>query len=320
VVALAPLAAALIALAVDWFLPSVQEQLLTLDALPAWKHPYLILLYAISAASILAALLQTLWRSAQASVRHYAPLVAGATLLTGLWNLITAKVDWLPQPFFPTPDAVFAGLIEDRMLLLVSTLHSLRLLACGYLAGVAAGLASGVLIGWFPRVRYWGVPALKFIGPIPATALVPLVMMMPVKEFSFLSGAALIAFAVWFPVTTLTSSGIANVRLSHLDVARTFGASRLYLVFRVAIPSAMPHIFVGLFIGLGASFLTLIGAETVGVTAGLGWYVQMQKGYADYAKVYGSLIIMSIFFSAIMTLLFKFRDRVLKWQKGVIKW
>ena len=94
----------------------------------------------------------------------------------------------------------------------------------------------------------------------------------------------------------------------------------MYLIFRVAIPSALPNIFVGLFMGLGASFLTLIAAETLGVKYGVGWYIAMQKGNAEYAKVYASLIIMAVFFSTLMTLLFKLRDRVLKWQKGVIKW
>jgi len=56
------------------------------------------------------------------------------------------------------------------------------------------------------------------------------------------------------------------------------------------------------------------------VKAGLGWYLVWQKGYADYAKVYASIVIISVFCSSIMTLLFKTRDYVLKWQKGVIKW
>ena len=72
--------------------------------------------------------------------------------------------------------------------------------------------------------------------------------------------------------------------------------------------------------GLGASFLTLIVAETVGVQAGLGWYLKWQQGYMEYAKVYATLILSAVFFSTLMTLLFKLRDRVLKWQKGVIKW
>jgi NitT/TauT family transport system permease protein len=72
--------------------------------------------------------------------------------------------------------------------------------------------------------------------------------------------------------------------------------------------------------GLGASFLTLIVSETVGVRAGLGWYLKWQQGYVEYAKVYGALVLMSVFFSGLMTVLFWVRDRVLGWQKGLIRW
>ena len=91
---------------------------------------------------------------------------------------------------------------------------------------------------------------------------------------------------------------------------------RGYLIFRVAIPAAMPNIFIGLFMGLGASFLTLVVAETVGVKSGLGWYVSWAQGWAEYGKVFAALVIMAAFFSTIMTVLFKVRDRVLVWQKG----
>jgi NitT/TauT family transport system permease protein len=118
----------------------------------------------------------------------------------------------------------------------------------------------------------------------------------------------------------LTVSGISNTRASYLDVARTLGARERYLIFRVAIPAAMPNIFVGLFMGLGASFLTLIVAETVGVKSGLGWYLAWAQGWAEYGKVYAALVIMAAFFSTVMTGLFKLRDIVLVWQKGMIKW
>ena len=162
------------------------------------------------------------------------------------------------------------------------------------------------------------MPVLKVVGPIPATAWIPLAMV--VSPSAMFSAIGLIALAVWFPVTMLTASGISNTRASYLDVARTLGASRSYLIFRVAIPAAMPNIFIGLFMGLGASFLTLVVAETVGVKSGLGWYVSWAQGWAEYGKVYAALVIMAAFFSTIMTLLFKVRDRVLVWQKGTIKW
>ena len=213
---------------------------------------------------------------------------------------------------------VLQGMLDDRAMLFDSTYHSLFLLLSGYTLGVVAGVISGVLIGWFRTFRYWGMPVLKVVGPIPATAYIPLVMVL--FSNAFLSGTALIAMAVWFPMTMLTSSGIANVPVSYLDVARTLGARRGYLIFKVAIPAAMPHIFLGLFMGLGASFLTLIVAETVGVKSGLGWYLKWQQGYVEYARVYAALIIMAVFFSGLMTLLFKVRDWALSWQKGVIRW
>lgn len=316
---LSPPVAALAALAVHELLDARRTPPMTwLDGLPHWRHPYPLLLVAGLAASLLAAMLQKVWRPLRPWVVHYAPLFAGLVIVLAFWEFTTVKMAWLPLPFFPDPDEVLGAMIDDAGLLLTSTRHSLVLLLSGYFVGVIAGVITGVLIGWFPNVRYWGMPVMKVIGPIPATALVPLVMMLSTQ--SYLCGVALIGFAVWFPVTMLTASGMANVRLSYLDVARTLGAGRLYLIFHVAIPAALPNIFVGLFMGLGASFLTLIVAETLGVKAGLGWYLQWQKGYAEYAKVYASLVIMAVFFSTLMTLLFKARDRVLKWQKGVIRW
>jgi NitT/TauT family transport system permease protein len=194
----------------------------------------------------------------------------------------------------------------------------LLLLFCGYTLGVVVALVTGVCVGWFDQARYWGMPALKLIGPIPATAWIPLAMVLSPSQM--LSAVGLIALSVWFPVTMLTISGIANTRASYLDVARTLGAKRGYLIFRVAVPAAMPSIFIGLFMGLGTSFLTLVVAETVGVKSGLGWYLSWAQGWAEYGKVYAALIIMAAFFSTIMTVLFKVRDRVLVWQKGVIKW
>ena len=316
---LAPAAAAIAALAVHRFVPNEQEEPLNwLAELPAWKHPYPVVLTAALAASVLAAIGYATVRPFRPTVRYFGPLVAGATVVLLVWEVATTKTNWLKLPFFPGPDEVFGAMVEDARILATSAWHSLQLLLTGYLLGVAAGVTTGVLIGWYPRVRYWAMPAIKFVGPVPATALIPLVMTL--WKDSFLCAVALIAFAVWFPVTILTSSGVANVRLSFLDVARTLGAGERFLIFRVAIPAALPNIFVGLFMGLGASFLSLIVAETVGVQDGLGWYMNWQRGYMDFAKVYATLIISAVFFSALMTGLFKTRDRMLRWQKGVIKW
>jgi NitT/TauT family transport system permease protein len=265
-----------------------------------------------------AAAVQSFWPGLRRWMTHMCPIIAAAVLLLCLWEVITSGLRWLPLPYFPSPASVLQSMVNDRAMLFDSTWHSLVLLLSGYALGVVIALITGICIGWFPHARYWGMPLLKVVGPIPATAWVPLAMVLsPSGTFS---AVGLVALAVWFPVTILTISGIANTRASYLDVARTLGADQKYLILRVAIPAAMPNIFIGLFMGLGTSFLTLVVAETVGVKSGLGWYVAWAQGWAEYGKVYAALVIMAAFFSTIMTVLFKVRDRVLVWQKGVIKW
>lgn len=312
-------ASAAVALAVHLLVPDARLAPMSwADALPAWQRPYPLLLLAAMAVSASWAAVGSLVRSPRWPPSSTLPTTTA--LLAAVWDLLTAKTDALALPYFPGPGDVFAALVEDRAMLFESALHSLRLLACGYLGGAGVGLVFGTALGWFPPVRHWSMPLLKLVGPVPATALVPLAMTLFPVSLTFFSGAALIAFAVWFPVAMLTAAGIANVRLAYLDVARTFGAGRGYLLFRVALPSAMPNVFLGLFQGLVASFLTLVVAETVGVKAGLGWYLQWQKGYAEYTKVWAAILIMAVFCAALMTALFAVRDRVLRWQKGVLKW
>jgi NitT/TauT family transport system permease protein len=313
---LAPPVAGLVALVLHQVLPN--RQLLLLPGNAKLTGTYLALLEILVAATTLLAIVHWAWRPLRDWARYYGPLLAGVFLLLAFWDVITLKLAWMPLPYFPGPDMVFQGIVDDRAMLLESAYSSLRLLLSGYLAGVAAGVVSGVLIGWFRVVRYWAMPALKLAGPIPATALVPLAMVLFTNMF--VAEVALIAWAVWFPVTMLTSSGIASVPVSYLDVARTLGAGRAYLIFRVAIPAALPTIFIGVFTGLLVSFLVLCVVELVGVKAGLGYYLKWQQGYAEYAKVYGDLVVMGVFFSSLLTLLFKVRDWVLVWQKGVIKW
>lgn len=279
---------------------------------------YTIFLCSVLAIAVVTAPGQIFWPGLRQLRQNLHPILTAAAVLLCLWEILTSGVRLLPLPYFPSPAKVLQSLISDRALLFDSTWHSLVLLLSGYALGVLAGLITGLSIGWSPPARYWGMPLLKVIGPIPATAWIPVAMV--ISPSTFTSAVALIALAVWFPVTMLTASGISNTRASFLDVARTLGAGRGYLIFRVAVPAALPNIFIGLFMGLGASFLTLVVAETVGVKSGLGWYVSWAQGWAEYGKVFAALVIMAAFFSTIMTALFKVRDRMLVWQKGVIKW
>jgi NitT/TauT family transport system permease protein len=251
-------------------------------------------------------------------LRAQAAWLLALGLFLTLWEVATAKLAWLPLPFFPPPQAIIEVYTDDLPKLLDSVSASIKLQLGGYAIGAAAGFLTGVSIGWSRSVGYWVHPVLRFIGPLPATAWLPFAFFTFPSSWS--ASTFLIALATGFPVTVLTWSGVASVSNSYYDVARTLGAKPAFLVLKVAIPAALPHVFVGLFMGLGSSFAVLVVAEMIGVKAGLGWYLQWAQGWAAYSNMYAALIVMSLLCSGAITLLFGIRDRLLIWQKGVVKW
>ena len=253
-----------------------------------------------------------------AGLQARTPWLLALGLFLTLWEIATAKFAWLPLPFFPPPQAIIEVYTDDLPKLLDSVFASLKLQLGGYAIGAAAGFLTGVSIGWSRSVGYWVHPVLRFIGPLSATAWLPFAFFTFPSSWS--ASTFLIALATGFPVTVLTWSGVASVSNAYYDVARTLGAKPSFLVLKVAIPAALPHVFVGLFMGLGSSFAVLVVAEMIGVKAGLGWYLQWAQGWAAYSNMYAALIAMSLLCSGAITLLFRTRDRLLVWQKGVVKW
>ena len=235
-----------------------------------------------------------------------------------VWEVFTAKLGTLPPPFFAPPQSLIEVYVTDWAKLLDSAAHSLQLLALGIGIGASTGFVVGVLIGWSRLANYWIHPVLRVLGPLPTTALLPISFYFFPSSWS--TAIFLIALGTAFPVAILTWSGVASVNKNYYDVARTMGASPWFLVLRVAIPAALPQVFVGLFMGLGHAFATLVVAEMLGVKAGLGWYLTWAQGWAAYPNMYGALLVMALLFSGVITLLFLVRDRVLSWQKGIVKW
>lgn len=235
-----------------------------------------------------------------------------------IWQVVTAKLDLLPLPFFPPPQALIEVYLDEWGRLLECVLASLQLLATGYLIGALIGFVTGIGLGWSQAVGYWVHPVIRLIGPLPPVAWLPIAFF--AFPSSWTASVFLIALATGVPVTILTWSGVAGVNNAYYDIARTLGGSERFLVLKVAVPAAMPHVYVGLFMGLAASFAVLVVAEMLGVKAGIGWYLQWALGWAAYANLYAALFIMALMCSGLVTLLFKVRDRHLAWQKGLLKW
>ncbi|MBB2200601.1 ABC transporter permease [Gluconacetobacter tumulisoli] len=247
-----------------------------------------------------------------------APWMIALGLGLATWEVAQAKLLLLPRPFFGTPQDLLDVFLTDWKRLGDSLLHSLGLLAVGYTVGSTLGIATGVGLGRSRHFRYWVLPVVRLVGPLPPVALLPLAFVL--FPSNWLASEALMALASGFPVTILTWSGVAAVDPAYYDVARTMGARNRFLVLRVALPAASPQIFVGLFMGLGMSFAMLVIAEMLGVKSGLGFYMQWAQGWAAYPDMYAALLVMSAMCTGLITILFRVRDRLLGWQKDGLKW
>lgn len=249
---------------------------------------------------------------------YRAPFVAGVILFLNILNIVTIKLAWLPVLYFPSLDRVFGTLFEDSALIGKCVGYSFGILVTGVLGGLVAGFVMGVGVGFSKTLSYWLNPVIRILGPIPSTAWIPILLV--AFPSARAASAFIIGLSVWFPTTVLTSSGISNVKNSYFEVSSTLGSKSFQNIIRIGIPAAMPSIFLGLFNGICGSFLALMTAEMIGAKYGIGWYVNWEKEMMAYSNVYAGLIVIAVLFYLIITVLFKVRDKVLKWQKGVIKW
>lgn len=238
-----------------------------------------------------------------------------AIILIGL-DVLTLKTEKLRLPYFPYVDMIFNAVAKDTSYIMESTFSSLKLLFIGYFIGAILGLITGILCGYFNKFAYWVEPFMKILGPIPTTTWLPVVMVLATTLFK--GAVFIISLGVWFSVTLATMTGIRNVDKSYYEAARTLGASENQLVRKIAIPSALPNIFQGLTAGMSSACTSLLIAEMMGVESGLGWYINWKKSWAEYASMYGAIIIICITFLLVNWLLKKLRDRALIWQKGMV--
>jgi NitT/TauT family transport system permease protein len=243
-------------------------------------------------------------------------IFAGGAALT-IWDLLTTKSGLLPIPYFPGFAEIIYVMFDDRMLLLRSTIYSMRLFFVGMITGTALGLATGTFIGWWRQWDYWLSPVIRVSGIVPAVAWLPVALL--VFPTSFTTGVFLIFISSWFPVSSMMASGIVATPRTYYEVAKTMGANDKFLLYRIAIPNAMPSMFTGIMTATAFSFTTLIVSEMVGAKAGLGFYINWAKGWGIYSKVYGAIIIIAVEFALILALIGLLRDSVLRWQKGILK-
>jgi taurine transport system permease protein len=212
------------------------------------------------------------------------PLIVAASIafwLIAWWAAAALAV--VPPLFLPSPGAVLtrfattlsAGFADAT--LLQHTAASLgRVLAALFLAAAIA-VPVGLAMGLSPVLRGILDPVIEAYRPIPPLAYLPLVVIW----FGIGEGAkVLLIFLAIVPAIALaTASGVRSVPAERINAARTLGASRAQVLREIILPNALPDILVGTRIGLSVGWSTLVAAELVAATRGLGFMIQTASNF-----------------------------------------
>ena len=233
-------------------------------------------------------------------------------LLVVLWEALS-RAGVIAPTVLPAPSAValagWQALKSGELLhnMGVSTLRALAGLFVGGLIGFALGIANGL---WDLTFRYTDT-TLQMIRNVPHLALIPLVILwFGIDEEAKLF---LVSLGVFFPVYINTLHGVRSVDPQLIEMGRVYGMSPLTLFRRIILPGALPSIFVGLRFALGIMWLTLIVAETIAASSGLG-YMAMQA--REFLLV--DIVVMAILIYALLGKLADVLTRQL--ERACLQW
>lgn len=233
-----------------------------------------------------------------------------------VWWMFTA-MGWVKPLFLPSPQAVFGKFINvwqngftntpflEHVGISAARVFGAFVLAC------LIGIPLGIGMGMSPFIRGIFDPPLEFYRPIPPLAYLPLMIIW--FGIGETSKVLLIFLSVLAPVALGARSGVKSAAIEQIHAAYSFGASRWQVMTQVILPSALPEILTAMRIGIGFGWTTLVAAEMVAATKGLGYMVLTASQFLQT-----STVIMGIFVIAIIAYSFDMLMRFV--ERRVVPW
>jgi taurine transport system permease protein len=233
-----------------------------------------------------------------------------------IWWLATT-LGWAKPLFVPSPQSIVTKFIEvwnngftgtpflEHVWISTARVFGAFLLAC------VIGLPLGLAMGMSPFIRGVFDPPIEFYRPIPPLAYLPLMIIW--AGIGELSKILLIFLSVFAPVVLGARSGVKSAAIEQIHAAYSFGATRWQVMRHVILPSAMPEILTAMRIGIGFGWTTLVAAEMVAATKGLGYMVLSASQFLQTP-----IVIMGIFVIAVIAFAFDLLMRFL--ERRLVPW
>ncbi|BET52510.1 ABC transporter permease [Streptomyces tendae] len=247
------------------------------------------------------------------SRRRGLPLALNAVSVAlgiAIWWALAAAGFKLPTP----PEVVdrASTLISDGTLA-DDALASLTRVLIGFALGTAVAVPVGFLMGWYGILRGLIEPWIQFFRTIPPLAIIPLaVVAMGIDETPKIF---VIFLAAFLACVISTFQGVVNVDRTLINAARVLGAGDATIFARVVVPASTPFILVGMRVGLGSAWATLVAAELIAAQEGLGYRMQNAQLYYDLPTIFVGLISIGILGLLMDRVLLLAERRLTRWQE-----
>ncbi|MEO7760639.1 MAG: ABC transporter permease subunit [Casimicrobiaceae bacterium] len=237
--------------------------------------------------------------------------------LFALWWIAT-HFGWIRDLFLPTPEKVFTsfidawnGDIQGGKPLLEHFWWSLYRVFAAFVLAVVTAIPVGIGMGVSRIMRGIFDPPIEFYRPLPPLAYLPLIVIwFGIEETAKI---ILIFLACFAPLAMAARAGVRSVAIEQINAAYSMGASKWQVIWHVIIPASMPEIFTGMRIAIGFGWTTLVAAEMVAATAGLG---QMVLNASNFLRT--DVVIMGIVVIGVVAYLF---DLLMRWiEMKAVPW
>ena len=212
----------------------------------------------------------------------------------------------------PGPGLVALALVAHWQNLLGHAAVTVSEILLGLVIGTLLGCASAILIQAVRPARRWLLPVLVVSQAIPVFALAPILVLW--LGYGLASKVAMATLIIYFPVTAAFFDGLRRTDPAWLDLARTMGGSRLAVLLRLQIPSALPALTSGLRVATAVAPIGAIVGEWVGSSGGLGYLMLHANARMQVDVMFAALFVLALFSVALYFTVDWALRRAIPWQ------